>query len=129
MHSNPSVPQKVNQYYQMMTNSFISAFTFFLCILFLYFSYLQTFERELSQKSFGAGKKEEKAACDTASVTQINQIKEFQHSTAESHIIAEAETQVGCVVMLISSAALRRAAFLFHCCPNDSFQPPGKERF
>lgn len=76
----------------MMTiNSFISAFTFFLRIFFLCFSYLQTFEREPSQKSFGAGWKEEKAACDTASVTQINQIKEFQHSTSESHIIAEAE--------------------------------------
>lgn len=38
--------------------------------------------------------------CDTASVTQINLIKELQHSTAESHIIIQAKMQVYNVVML-----------------------------
>lgn len=43
--------------------------------------------------------RQEKALCDTASVTQINLIKELQHSTAESHIIVQAKMQVYDVVM------------------------------
>lgn len=47
-------------------------------------------EKKKSQKSFGG-----KALCDTVNVTQINQIKELQHSTAESHIIIHAQKTAG----------------------------------
>lgn len=55
-----------------------------------------------SQKSSWVGERErrEKAPYDTTSVTQINLIKELQHSMAESHIIIQAKMLLYSVVML-----------------------------
>lgn len=64
------------------------------------FSDTQACEKKRGRKSFVAGERQEKALYDTASVTQINLIKELQHSMAESHIIIQAKMQVYSVVML-----------------------------
>lgn len=53
------------------------------------------------QESSGAAERQEKALYDTASVRQINLIKELRHSMAESRIIIpEVGVQVYNVVMV-----------------------------
>lgn len=67
---------------------------------------IQACEKKRRQKSFGARERQEKALCDTASVTQINLINELQHSTAETHIIIQAKNSGLQCCNVGSSAAL-----------------------
>lgn len=54
-----------------------------------------------SQGSFG-----EKALYDTASVTRINQIKELQHSMAESHIIIQGKKKKNAALQCYKAGSL-----------------------
>lgn len=66
-------------------------------ILFTFWFFPKLFQTHLlgkktEKKKKSQGSFEGKALCDTVSVTQINQIKELQHSVAESLIIIQANT-------------------------------------